>query len=206
MAMQSGPLVGSNPGYFKRCGSEVAIIALTFLNEIVNLAGVNVATEKVTLETKMCTRETNNANYDATEDKVVDIIKDDECDLDSNLPVSDLGDLEIGSSSSSSVDESSRSGSCASLNDHEAFPSNQNMPSKSFKEEVVDTLQSAFLFSENQSMRICQWMKNAEKAVQANKAPSKSSKKLQDQKSKKKKMKELKMARKLKKKTKSGGK
>ena len=206
MAMQSGPLVGSNPGYFKRCGSEVATIALTFLNEIVNLTGVNVATEKVTLETKMCTRETNNANYDATEDKVVDIIKDDECDLDSNIPVSDLGDLEIGSSSSSSVDESSRSGSCTSLNDHEAFPSNQNMPSKSFKEEVVDTLQSAFLFSENQSMRICQWMKNAEKAVQANKAPSKSSKKLQDQKSKKKKMKELKMARKLKKKTKSGGK
>ena len=31
MALQSGPLVGSNPGYFKRCGGEVARIALKFL-------------------------------------------------------------------------------------------------------------------------------------------------------------------------------
>mmetsp|Transcript_13113 Transcript_13113/g.28984 ORF Transcript_13113/g.28984 Transcript_13113/m.28984 type:complete len:295 (+) Transcript_13113:176-1060(+) len=31
MALQSGPLVGSSPGYFKRCGGEVARIALNFL-------------------------------------------------------------------------------------------------------------------------------------------------------------------------------
>lgn len=32
-AMQSGPLTGSNPGYFKRCGSAVAKQALLFLEE-----------------------------------------------------------------------------------------------------------------------------------------------------------------------------
>ena len=31
MAMQTGPLVGSSPGYFKRCGAEVAEIALKFI-------------------------------------------------------------------------------------------------------------------------------------------------------------------------------
>ena len=32
MAMQSGPLAGAKPGYFKRCGSEVARQALLFLD------------------------------------------------------------------------------------------------------------------------------------------------------------------------------
>ena len=31
LAMQSGPLTGSNPGYFKRCGGEVARVALKLL-------------------------------------------------------------------------------------------------------------------------------------------------------------------------------
>ena len=35
MAMQSGPLVGSKPGYFKRCGAEVAKTAQSFLVETV---------------------------------------------------------------------------------------------------------------------------------------------------------------------------
>ena len=38
MSMQTGPLVGSNPGYFKRCGGEVASIAYEYLNEIIELA------------------------------------------------------------------------------------------------------------------------------------------------------------------------
>ena len=36
-AMQSGPLVGSNPGYFKRCGAGVAGAACGFLDGIVGL-------------------------------------------------------------------------------------------------------------------------------------------------------------------------
>ena len=31
LTMQSGPLTGSNPGYFKRCGGDVARAALKFL-------------------------------------------------------------------------------------------------------------------------------------------------------------------------------
>jgi hypothetical protein len=34
-AMQTGPLTCSTPGYFKRCGSTVASVALTFLNDTV---------------------------------------------------------------------------------------------------------------------------------------------------------------------------
>lgn len=34
MAMQTGPLTGSNAGYFKRCGWEVAQMALDFLNSL----------------------------------------------------------------------------------------------------------------------------------------------------------------------------
>lgn len=35
LAMHSGPLAGSKPGYFKRCGSEVAKVALNFLQTVV---------------------------------------------------------------------------------------------------------------------------------------------------------------------------
>ena len=34
LAMQSGPLAGGKPGYFKRCGSTVAMVALTFLQTV----------------------------------------------------------------------------------------------------------------------------------------------------------------------------
>ena len=34
MAMQTGPLVGSSPGYFKRSGAEVAKTALNFLSSL----------------------------------------------------------------------------------------------------------------------------------------------------------------------------
>jgi hypothetical protein len=35
MSLQTGPLAGAKPGYFKRCGSQVAIQALEFLNQCV---------------------------------------------------------------------------------------------------------------------------------------------------------------------------
>jgi len=41
-SIQVGPLSGSNPGYFKRCGSEVATMALTYLSDIAdNIATVD---------------------------------------------------------------------------------------------------------------------------------------------------------------------
>jgi hypothetical protein len=36
LAMQSGPLAGGKPGYFKRCGSEAAKVALIFLQTVVS--------------------------------------------------------------------------------------------------------------------------------------------------------------------------
>jgi hypothetical protein len=36
MALQSGPLAGAKPGYFKRCGSDVSQQALDFLNSTVS--------------------------------------------------------------------------------------------------------------------------------------------------------------------------
>ncbi len=40
-SMQIGPLVGSNPGYFKRCGTEVSSLAVAYLFEVLELAGVD---------------------------------------------------------------------------------------------------------------------------------------------------------------------
>lgn len=34
-AIQCGPLTGSNPGYFKRCGGQVAKVVVTFLYEVI---------------------------------------------------------------------------------------------------------------------------------------------------------------------------
>jgi hypothetical protein len=45
-SIQVGPLSGSNPGYFKRCGGEVATMASTFLNGIADLAGVDISLEQ----------------------------------------------------------------------------------------------------------------------------------------------------------------
>lgn len=46
LALQSGPLQGSKPGYFKRCGSEVATVVVDFLNVIVELLPSLEFTEK----------------------------------------------------------------------------------------------------------------------------------------------------------------
>ena len=43
--MQTGPLVGSNPGYFKRCGGDVASIALEFLTDVIGLAGATASAD-----------------------------------------------------------------------------------------------------------------------------------------------------------------
>mmetsp|Transcript_83268 Transcript_83268/g.124894 ORF Transcript_83268/g.124894 Transcript_83268/m.124894 type:complete len:88 (+) Transcript_83268:1-264(+) len=35
LSLQSGPLAGSKPGYFKRCGGEVARVVLVFLGTVI---------------------------------------------------------------------------------------------------------------------------------------------------------------------------
>lgn len=191
MAMQSGPLTGSNPGYFKRCGGEVASIALRFLNEIVDLAG-----PEMLISPK--------AAVDDTIDETCD--NNDEC-----LNVATFLDEileEADTSSSSSSDDSSQSdcsGSIASDGELCSAKSEAQLPSNPSQSQITQALQTSMKFSEKQSQRTYEWIQCAEKAVAANKAPSKSSKKLQGQQSKKQRMKELKLERKLKKTKKKGG-
>ncbi|KAL7488739.1 hypothetical protein ACHAW6_014327 [Cyclotella cf. meneghiniana] len=220
MAMQSGPLVGSNPGYFKRCGGEVASVALDFLNEIISLAS-------------LCENGPSRVVDDSVDDELayneaipeISVneplhIDDRGCEkIDIHNVASDFGnDVEISSSSASGSDHSS----CSSANSHtsalignheecnaisnESLSSNHDDSKHSSQSQAIQVLQTNLLFSEKQSQRLCQWIQNAQKAVQANKAPSSSAKKLQSQKSKKQQSKELKMERKLKKKKRSGGK
>jgi hypothetical protein len=126
--------------------------------------------------------------------------------------------MEINSSSASGSDHSSYSSdsshTSASIGNHEecnaisneSLSSNHNDNKHTSQLQAIQALQTTLLFSEKQSQRFCQWIQDAQKAVQANKAPSNSAKKLQSQKSKKQQSKALKMERKLKKKKRSGGK
>ena len=196
MSMQSGPLVGSNPGYFKRCGSEVASIALDFLNDVVDLAGV---VEAPTDEDDDGNSDELNADEDNDDGK-------EEAFLSPNSSNDDSG---IDDSTSSAADddediktESDRETRLQSDNDltFEAATASQTKELL-----IIQSLQHSFLFTEKQSTRLYQWRRNAEKAVESKKLPSKSAQKLQGQKSKKQKQKELRMERKLKKKNKGGG-
>jgi hypothetical protein len=192
MAMQSGPLTGSNPGYFKRCGGEVASIALMFLNEIVGLAGI----DEILNSPK--------ADVDETIEGTCD--NDEEClnvatSLDQILEESDT------SSSCSSNDSSQSDCSDSVACDAELSDVNREMllPPDPSQSQVTRALQTSMKFSEKQSQQIYHWIQSAEKAAAAKKDPSKSSKKLQSQRSKKQRMKELKLERKLKKTKKKGG-
>ena len=203
MAMQTGPLVGSNPGYFKRCGGEVASIALEFLTEVIGLAGV--ATSPAA------------ADDDNDEDHI------EECDGDSiiycGVDAGENNDNKVDSPHSyvdSNSDDSSSSSTDVdreeSENDEPANMASEitaaatSSPSALTKELlIVKTLQSSFLFTEKQSHRVYQWHRNAQKLVDTNKTPSKSASNLQRQKSKKQKQKDLKMERKFKKKNKGRG-
>eukprot|EP01082_Thalassiosira_pseudonana_P012630 g11404.t1 g11404 contig5:767688-768110(+) len=107
--------------------------------------------------------------------------------------ISDSDDYQSEHNASSSDDDTPKDGT-ATLSDQPISPYTQTM----------HNLQTTMLFSEKQSQQICQWIRNAQKAMEINKAPSKSSKKLQGQKSKKQQQKELKMERKLKAKKRGG--
>jgi hypothetical protein len=69
-AVQCGPLAGSKPGYFKRCGGDVARVVVTFLDQVVPNAPVLIASMGFTSR-QMDAMESwkKNAQKAATEDK-----------------------------------------------------------------------------------------------------------------------------------------
>ena len=213
MSLQIGPLVGSNPGYFKRCGGEVASIAVAYLCEIAELAGID--------ESIMIMNDNNISQYDDNDDekglflvdndqKKGEQLNDVDC-YSSSSSDEDLLEMDSSDSSCSSDNES-----LSSLNDEivdeldvvngNSLSGSITMPNNDSREEViVDKLQTNLLFTTNQSMKLYQWLRDAQHAVTINRPPSKSAIKLQSGKSKKQTMKELKLQRKLKKKKKKGG-
>ena len=196
MSIQSGPMVGSNPGYFKRCGAEVASIALDFLNDVIDLAGVEAQSDDDGNSDELKTDEDiddgkeeaisspNSSNDDSSSDDSISSAPDDEEDI-----------------ATESVSETRPQ----SVNDMAFEAAKATAKSQTKELLIVQSLQHSFLFTEKQSTRLYQWRRNAEKAVDSKKLPSKSAQKLQGQKSKKQKQKELRMERKLKKKNKGGG-
>lgn len=206
MSLQTGPLVGSNPGYFKRCGGEVASIALAYLCEIAELAGID--------ESIMMMNDT----IGQSDDDEQRLLRDND-----QKKAEHLIDVDCYSSSSDKDLFKSDSDSLCS-SDNESMPllddgiadeiddvngnllssgSLLSMPN-SEEEVIVNILQTMLLFTSNQSIRFYQWTCNSKLAVTANRPPSKSAIKLQSGKSKKQTVKELKLQRKLKKKKKGG--
>ena len=200
MAMQTGPLVGSNPGYFKRCGGEVASVALEFLTHVIDLAGVDEASVD----------DGENVGDDNVKEEKTDHYNDDCVDVGNS---SNNNNVEFSDSDVDSDSDSDDSSSCNSIESKDGEQGNTatniSKPSQASSTQIkqtliIQTLQRNLLFTEKQAQKVHQWHRNAQKAAEANKAPSKSASKLQGQKSKKQRMKDLKMERKLKKKKKKG--
>ena len=196
MSMQTGPLMGSNPGYFKRCGGDVASIAYEYLNEILELAGKGVnnsvevgpGTSKEGV-TDSCGNDNAQAGQSIQEEGEGGVAGSDE---------SILSNEECSSSSTTHDDDIENNiQSPLDVSDAKTTPSN-NIAQE--KESIVHNLQTNLIFTEKQSQRFYQWIRNAEKAKDMNKSPTKSAVRLQNQKSKKQTQKELKVERKLKKK------
>ncbi|KAL9178896.1 hypothetical protein ACHAXT_011869 [Thalassiosira profunda] len=202
MSLQTGPLVGSNPGYFKRCGGEVASVAFQFLSEIRDLAAVGVdesCKDEVADEAGgRCSDGRKTRPGDASAEILEgDLQKEADANCYRSTSDSDSDDDEQSESESSCNSSLESEGVVQETDGQEA-----GLPKQA---QTIHNLQSTFLFTEKQSQRFCQWLRNAEKAAEQNKPPSKSAQKLQSQKSKKQRNKELKKERKLKKKTRGGG-
>ena len=201
MSMQSGPLVGSNPGYMKRCGGEVASIALDYLNEIVDLAIIgDVVVEKVDNEDGCV--DSNNRSEEV-QDIATDCAGDQiQLNIDAEDDSVEMESASVIESSDSSADEDNGNSIHAQIDSLESNNKNNKTDTINSVQEkrdiIMNNLQTTLLFTEKQSQRFCLWMNNAKKATEQNKAPSKSAKKLQSQKSKKQMKKEMKVERKLK--------
>ena len=232
MALQSGPLVGSNPGYFKRCGGEVALMAFEFMGDIMEFADVDATADGKSAggeRRKDCNTADNKSTVGADYD-VVDCVEED----DLNNPPKDNckgdqqdeggehefvrgtradDDEDSTTSSSDHSTESSTSSSNQAQQQHtqsnlkgdEETKARSNIAEVAQHTRTMSNIQTNLLFTEKQSQRFCTWYRNAQKAIAKNAPPSKSAKKLQSEKSKKQKQKELKMQRKLKKSKKRGG-
>ena len=229
MSIQTGPLVGSNPGYFKRCGGEVASIAYEYLNEIIELAGgvcdggANCNTDGV--DDKVCDSNRNqdgghsasigdshhieesNVKADSVEDVVSEgshHVDEDMSDSDSSSSLVPDDNIVDANGAPIDIDISSVASGHSSPSTGMGDQSNTTQQQNHNDDGVTSqNLQTNLLFTEKQSQRLIQWVHNAEKAMNKNKPSSKSATKLQHQKSKKQKHKELKMERKLKKKSKN---
>jgi len=221
MSVQTGPLVGSNPGYFKRCGGEVASMALSYLCEIAELAGVvkntiNIAKkcDRRLILTGPCDEEPHDVASEQFETgEHFEEEADTDCSSNESVESCDV-----------SLFDSDTSGSSGSINCEDGvdfFPAQiiddtlsesksptspdlgVSSPSDTLGREIIGNLQKTLLFTEKQSQKMYQWLCNAENAIDRNLSPSKSASKLQSLKSKKQTLKELKIQRKLKKKKKS---
>lgn len=218
MSMQTGPLVGSNPGYFKRCGGDVASVALVFLREILELAG-GADAELGAVAEEAAEEDVNRVvETDCPAEKVEDMHRrmgqevEQEADAgaeseseDSSADPSDGSDSDSESSSSSSETHESNievvGAGSALLEEANAAIVRAHQAQEVI---IINNLQRTLLFTERQSQRFHQWLRNAENAAEKNRPASKSAAKLQAQKSKKQRQKELKMERKMKKKKKGG--
>lgn len=214
MSLQVGPLSGSNPGYFKRCGGEVASMALAFLNGVADLAvdtspkpketiignnDVDVTTNGIVDGGQLpCLKERHPDEHGCDGEEKAGAInvhrnesdKDDESSgSDDDFILSDSG------SSSDSEQDDDDNGYDASCHAEGADTMMTGPPSNAAlrRRELICNMQDSFLFTEKQSTKFYQWMCNAENASRKNKTPSKSAVKLQSLKSKKQKQKELKM-------------
>ena len=209
MSMQTGPLVGSNPGYFKRCGGEVASMAFEFLTEIIELAEVN---DKIGIRCEDVSIGEDGDCADATTGLEEDAFIENEDE--EHEQKSDGNHCSNSSSGSIESDDQSQSGSSSSEFEENITHSQEITPPEETNTPVptadgaqlqtINNLQSTLFFTEKQSRRLCQWVRNAEKAKAQNKPPTASAAKLQDQKSKKQTLKDLKKERKTKKKKRGG--
>ena len=135
MAMLTGPLVGSNPGYFKRCGGDVASVALEFLTHVIGLAGIAAAA--------------GDDDDDKAFDEVsanVDAEQNDDNEVDS--PDSDADSNNNESSSSSSIDgdrEGENDNAPIVASEISASPPSSSTQTKQI--QVIQTLQKNFLFT-----------------------------------------------------------
>lgn len=217
MSVQTGPLVGSNPGYFKRCGGEVASMALSYLCEIAELAGVekntiNIATtcDRRLIRNGPCDEEPYDVSSEQHEtEEHLEEEADTDCSSEESVESCDA-----------SLSESDISDSKNCKDDDDFFhdeiiddtlpksksPKSPDLvvssPSETLGREIIGNLQKSLLFTEKQSQKMYQWFGNAENAIERNTTPSKSASKLQSLKSKKQTLKELKIQRKHKKKKK----
>lgn len=255
MSMQTGPLVGSNPGYFKRCGGDVARMAFDFLTEVVNMADdgddfdfgenkedcaeveilmngfeMDEAVESLDAKKKRLDELKNGktSNRNAIENNKAEnnnkLDAGEEIKNALNQSEIDESDLELSEGSEGCSNSESESGIPGNLpenplHEKEDFSSDDvsdtvttqeattpNHTNKAKITEVMASLQRSYCFSIKQSRAIHSWLNNAQKAMEMNKDPTESAKRLQSQKGKKARMKELKKERQLKKKMKGKGK